>query len=83
MKHVRVSKTLMYVFMVSGLMVVIPQLRAQTLQQSTMLEEMLTAREKQIQITPLTHTFGNFSMEAAYYIQNSLWSAPQKLVQFL
>jgi 2-keto-4-pentenoate hydratase len=72
MKHVRVSKTLMYVFMVSGLMVVIPQLRAQTLQQSTMLEEMLTAREKQIQITPLTHTFGNFSMEAAYYIQNSL-----------
>ncbi len=72
MKHVRVPKILMYVLMVSGLMVVIPQLRAQTSQQSTMLEKMLTAREKQIQITPLTHTFGNFSMEAAYYIQNSL-----------
>ena len=73
MKHVRVLKILMFVLLVSGLLVVIrPQVLAGTSQQSTMLGQMLTAREKQIQITPLTHTFGDFSMEAAYYIQNSL-----------
>ena len=73
MKHVRVPRILMYVLLGAGLfMVTRPQVRAGTSQQSTMLEQMLTAREKQIQITPLTHTFGDFSMEAAYYIQNSL-----------
>ena len=72
MKNVRVLKILMYILMVSGLMVIIPQLRAQTSKQSTMLEQMLAAKGRQIQIAPLTHTFGDFSMEAAYYIQNSL-----------
>ena len=73
MKHVRFPKILMYVLLVAGLLVVIrPQVLARTSQQSTMLGQMLTAREKQIQIMPLTHTFGDFSMEAAYYIQNSL-----------
>ena len=73
MKHVRVPKILMYVLLVAGLFVVTrPQVRAGTSQQNTMLRQMLTAREKQIQMTPLTHTFGDFSMEAAYYIQNSL-----------
>jgi 2-keto-4-pentenoate hydratase len=44
-----------------------------------MLEKMLAAREKQIQITPLTHTFGDFSIEAAYYIQNSLANEVAKI----
>jgi len=73
MKHVRVRKVFMYIFLVSGLILFVgPQIRAGTSEQSTMLGKMLTAREKQIQIMPLTHTFGDFSMEAAYYIQNSL-----------
>jgi 2-keto-4-pentenoate hydratase len=73
MKHGRVPKVLIYVFLISGLFLLVgPQIKAGTSQQITMLGKMLTAREKQIQITPLTHTFGNFSMEAAYYIQNSL-----------
>jgi len=80
MKHVRVPKILMYVILVAGLFVVTrPQVRAGTSQQSTMLRQMLTAREKQIQITPLTHTFGEFSIEAAYYIQNSLAQEVAKL----
>jgi 2-keto-4-pentenoate hydratase len=63
----------MYVLLVAGLIIGIrPQVLAGTSQQSTMLGQMLTAREKKIQIMPLTHTFGDFSMEAAYYIQNSL-----------
>jgi 2-keto-4-pentenoate hydratase len=63
----------MYVLLVSiPFLLVGPQTQAGTSEQSTMLGKMLTAREKQIQITPLTHTFGDFSMEAAYYIQNSL-----------
>lgn len=37
-----------------------------------MLEQMLAARERQVQITPLSHTFGTFSIEAAYYIQSAL-----------
>jgi 2-keto-4-pentenoate hydratase len=73
MKHVATQKVLMYVVLISCFFIVgRPQAQAETSQQSTMLGKMLTAREKQIQITPLTHTFGNFSMEAAYYIQNSL-----------
>ena len=80
MKQVRVPKILMYVLLGTGLFVVTrPQVRAGTSQQSTMLEQMLTTREKQIQITPLTHTFGEFSMEAAYYIQNSLAQKVAKL----
>ena len=46
-----------------------PQAWAGGSQQNTMLEQMLAARERQIQITPLSHTFGTFSMETAYYIQ--------------
>ena len=72
MKHVRVPKVLMYVLLVVVLMAVLPQLSAQTSKQSTMLEQMLAAKKHQIQIAPLTHTYGDFSMEAAYYIQNSL-----------
>ena len=73
MKHGTVPKVSIYVFWAIGLLVVTrPHVLAGTHHQSTMLKEMLTAREKQIQITPLTHTFGAFSMEAAYYIQNSL-----------
>jgi 2-keto-4-pentenoate hydratase len=37
-----------------------------------MLREMLTAKEHQVQISPLSHTFRIFSMVAAYYIQNAL-----------
>ena len=73
MKHVTAQKVLMYVVLVLGLLVIgRPLARAGTSHQSTMLKKMLTARERQIQITPLSHTSGTFSMEAAYYIQNSL-----------
>lgn len=73
MKHARVPQLLMCVFFISGVFVFArPQVLAEASQQTTMLRQMLTSREKQAQITPLTHTFGDFSMEAAYYIQNSL-----------
>ena len=49
-----------------------PQAWAQRPQQNTMLEQMLSAREHQIQLTPLSHIFGDFSMETAYYIQTVL-----------
>ena len=73
MKHVTTQKVLMYVVLISGLFVMgRPQAWAQRSPKNTMLEQMLTARERQVQITPLSHTFGAFSMEAAYYIQDSL-----------
>ena len=73
MKHVTAQKVLMYVVLILGLFVIgRPLARAGTSHQSTMLKKMLNARERQIQITPLSHTSGTFSMEAAYYIQNSL-----------
>ncbi|MHC4559041.1 MAG: hypothetical protein ACYS80_17260 [Planctomycetota bacterium] len=63
----------MYVLLTSALFLFgRPQAQAGTPQQNTMLRQMLTAKEHQVQITPLSHTFGNFSMEAAYYIQNAL-----------
>jgi 2-keto-4-pentenoate hydratase len=49
-----------------------PQAWAGGSQKNTMVEQMLAARERQIQITPLSHTFGAFSMETAYYIQAAL-----------
>jgi 2-keto-4-pentenoate hydratase len=49
-----------------------PQAWAGGSQKNTMVEQMLAARERQIQITPLSHTFGTFSMETAYYIQTAL-----------
>ena len=73
MKHVTAQKVLMYVVLILGLFVIgRPLARAGTSHQRTMLKKMLNARERQIQITPLSHTSGTFSMEAAYYIQNSL-----------
>ncbi len=44
----------------------------QSLNQNAMVRQMLAAREQQIQITPLTHTFGSFSMDKAYHIQKAL-----------
>jgi len=73
MKHVAAQKVLIYVVLISGLCVAgQPLARAGTSQQSTMLKKMLNARDRRTQITPLSHTFGAFSIEAAYYIQNSL-----------
>lgn len=43
----------------------------QSLNQSAMIRQMLAAREQQIQIAPLTHTFGTFSLEQAYHIQKA------------
>jgi len=59
----------MFLLMLSCFIVDWPQARAGESQQDTMLKQMLAARERQIQITPLSHTFGAFSMETAYYIQ--------------
>ena len=52
--------------------VIQPQALAERSRNNTMLEQMLAARERQIQITPLSHNFGSFSMETAYYIQTVL-----------
>jgi len=62
----------MFLLMLSCFIVDWPQARAGESQQDTMLKQMLAARERQIQITPLSHTFGAFSMETAYYIQTVL-----------
>lgn len=44
----------------------------QSLNQNAMIKQMLAAREQQVQIAPLTHTFGTFSLEEAYHIQKAL-----------
>lgn len=44
----------------------------QPAQADTMLAEMLMARAQQKQIAPLSHSFGAFSMETAYYTQSVL-----------
>jgi 2-keto-4-pentenoate hydratase len=44
----------------------------QSLNQDAMVRRMLAARKRQIQIAPLTHTFGTFSMEEAYHMQKAL-----------
>jgi 2-keto-4-pentenoate hydratase len=44
----------------------------QSLNRDAMVGQMLAARQQQIQITPLTHTFGTFSMEEAYHVQKAL-----------
>jgi 2-keto-4-pentenoate hydratase len=44
----------------------------QSLNQDAMIRRMLAARKRQIQIAPLTHTFGTFSMEEAYHVQKAL-----------
>ena len=70
MKHAVVPRVLILLLLILGLLPVgRPQDLAEKPQQNTMLEQMLAARERQIQITPLSHTFGAFSMETAYYIQ--------------
>jgi 2-keto-4-pentenoate hydratase len=51
---------------------VLPGCAGQSLYQDAMVRRMLAARERQIQITPLTHTFGAFSMEEAYRMQKAL-----------
>ena len=73
MKHTVVPRVLILLLLILGLLPVgRPQVWAERPQQNTMLEQMLAARERQIQITPLSHTFGTFSMETAYYIQTVL-----------
>ena len=70
MKHAVVPRVLILLLLIFGLLPVgRPQAWAERPQQNTMLEQMLAARERQVQITPLSHTFGAFSMETAYYIQ--------------
>ena len=73
MKHTVVPKVLMHVLLVLGLfMADRPRARAGEAQRDTMLGQMLAARESHVQITPLSQTFGTFSMETAYYIQTEL-----------
>ena len=48
------------------------QVWIQPSQADTMLAQMLAARACQTQIVPLSHSFGAFSMETAYYIQTAL-----------
>jgi 2-keto-4-pentenoate hydratase len=72
MKHAVVPRVLILLLILGLLPVGQPQAWASRSQQNTMLEQMLVARERQIQITPLSHTFGAFSMETAYYIQTVL-----------
>ncbi len=73
MKHAVVPRVLILLLLILGFFAVgRPQAWAERPQQNTMLEQMLAARELQIQITPLSHTFGAFSMETAYYIQTVL-----------
>lgn len=50
----------------------------QPAQADTMLAEMLMARAQQKQIAPLSHSFGAFSIETAYYIQSVLASEVAK-----
>ena len=70
MKHKVVPRVLILLILILGLLPVgQSQARAERPQQNTMLGQMLAARERQLQITPLSHTFGAFSMETAYYIQ--------------
>lgn len=73
MKHAAVSRVLILLLLILGLFVADrPQARAGTPKENTMLGEMLGARERHVQMTPLNYTFGAFSMEAAYYIQTAL-----------
>jgi len=48
------------------------QVWAEGAKPDTMLAQMLAARERQAQIAPLSHSFGGFSMETAYYVQTVL-----------
>jgi 2-keto-4-pentenoate hydratase len=72
MKYAVVPRVLIILMILGLLPVGRPQAWAEGHQQNTMLEQMLAAREHQIQMTPLSHTFGAFSMETAYYIQTVL-----------
>ena len=73
MKQAEVSRVLIIILSTLCLLPMgWPQAWAQRPQQNTMLEQMLSARDRQIQLTPLSHTFGDFSMETAYYIQTVL-----------
>jgi len=70
MKHAAVPKVLMHFLLIPGLFVMDrPQARAGESQRDTMLGQMMAARQHHVQITPLSHTFGTFSVETAYYIQ--------------
>lgn len=75
MKH---AQRATFILLALGLLWVRGTCPVQASQADTMLAEMLMARAHQKQISPLSHSFGAFSMETAYYIQSVLASEVTK-----
>jgi 2-keto-4-pentenoate hydratase len=72
MKHATVLRVLSFQLVLGLCLMDGTLVQAEGSQSNTMIAQMLSARECQKKIAPLSHSFGAFAMETAYYIQTVL-----------
>jgi len=72
MKHATALRVMSIQLILGFFLVHAALIQAEGAQADTMLAQMLNARKCQVQIAPLSHSFGAFSMETAYYLQTVL-----------